>query len=199
MLLVRNARQIFILSLSALVVVPAANASVVTGNISAWNESSTLRPVGDGAHHVTMWWSINSLQPDRGWFYGSFHTGDSDVAWATGVTAIDQITDASSLSFTNFFITAGTEAGLGHGNNEGDFLVFRNKNTHHYGVLRVDNIYKVNHDLPNIDYNTALNATWWFQTDGSANFAAVPEPASLAGLGIASSMLLRLRRRKQSS
>lgn len=183
-------------TLSAGLLISSASATVITGNFSRWDETSSLKPIGDGTNHVTMWWSINSIQPDRGWFYGSFYTGDSDVAWASGITSIDQLTNASSLSFTNMFITAGTEGGLGHGNNEGDFLVFRNKTTQHYGVLRVDDIYKVNHDNPNIDYNTALSGTWWFQTDGSANFAPVPEPATFAGLGLSALMLTRLRRRR---
>lgn len=73
--------------------------TVISGTITDWAESGPVIAIGDDANHVSLWWSINTL--DRGWFYGSAFTGDSDVALASGVTEVTQISDACVYNFTS--------------------------------------------------------------------------------------------------
>ncbi len=158
--------------------------AIIGGTISGWRESVSLETIGDGTNHVTLAWSIHYF--DMGYFYGSGHTGDSDVAYAVGITDITQIADASIFSFTDGFIGHYYDADADP-DGVGDFIVWSNINTGHYGVLRIDDIY-----VPpgqGLDY-AELDGTWWFQTDGTGNF--VPEPGSLLLLGLGG---LGLRRR----
>ncbi|MHC4659503.1 MAG: PEP-CTERM sorting domain-containing protein [Planctomycetota bacterium] len=162
-------------------------AEVIEGTISDWHESPpTPLTIGDGTNHVSLYWSIMNV--DRGWFYGSGNTSDSDVAFATGVTDIFQIVDASIFSFTDGAIGPHYDADADP-DGVGDFIAWRNIHTGHYGVLRIDDIYVPGGgDL----LDARLNGTWWFQTDGTGNF--VPEPATLLLLGLGGLALLRKRR-----
>lgn len=170
-----------LLSLGPLV----AYADLVTGTIEDWVESGPLQVIGDGNNSVTLWWSSNTF--DRGFFYGSAFTGDSDVAFATGVSDISEISDASVFAFTNGAIGPNCDADCS-GTGVGDFIVWRNINTGHYGVLRVDDI------VGNLG---PLNGTWWFQTDGTGNFVTDPDDpetlleelgAEVAGIGPGTSL-----------
>ena len=155
----------------------SANAVLISGTIDDWPETGPLQVVGDGTNSVTMWWSINTN--DRGFFYGSSFTGDSDVAVAAGVNAIGDIVDASLLTYTSGAVGPNCDANCAT-NGVGDFLVWNNINTGYYGVLRIDNIVGTG-------LEATLDATWWFQTDGTGNFSEimhVPEPATLALFGI---------------
>jgi hypothetical protein len=165
-------------------------ATVITGTITDWPESGPVLEIGDGTSHVRFWWSINTT--DRGWFYGSgYPPVDSDVAFATGVSDISQIADASIFSYTPSFIGPQCDADCDT-DGVGDFIVWRHVLTGHYGVLRVD-------DIRGADALAVLDGTWWFQSDGSGDFSGVPgtvpEPgtALLMGLGLAG--FLRLKRR----
>ncbi len=168
----------------------SANADVITGNIVDWPESGPNITIGDGINDVTLFWSIATL--DFGFFYGSGFTGDSDVAIATGVTDISQITDASIFDFT-----ADSVGPVGDADVDpmgiGTFLVWNNINTGYYGVLRVDDIYSTTGSF----FDTFLNGTWWFQTDGSGDFSMreVPEPGILPLLAIGLFLGTLLRRR----
>lgn len=137
-----------------------ASADVITGVVSDWVEASAPREFGDGANHITIWWSIN-VYGAAGWFYGSDYGFDTDVALADSIADITEISDAGAFSFQTFYVGPARDAENDGG--VGDFLVFRNINTGHYGVLRLDNI-----------DNDKLNGTWWFQTDGSGDFSAQP-------------------------
>ena len=170
-----------------------ARADVITGNITDWVESAPYIQVGDGVHHVSLWWSIYTY--DRGWFYGSnFNPHDTDVAIATDITDVTQVTDASVFSFTAASVGPLCDADCSP-TGVGTFLVFRNVATSHYGVLRVDDI------VGAAEHTATLNATWWFQTDGTGDFsgnATVPEPASLflMGVGLAGAASLKRRHRR---
>jgi MYXO-CTERM domain-containing protein len=154
----------------------SAHATVISGTISDWSESGPVLQIGDGANHVSIWWSINTY--DRGWFYGSGFTGDSDVAFASGVTDVTQITDASIYSYTSGSIGPQGDADY-NANGIGDFIVWNNINTGHYGVLRLDDIDVIDLSIPLAE----LDGTWWFQTDGTGNFVPTPSTLVLLGLG----------------
>ncbi len=145
-----------------------ASGAVVTGSITNWEESGQVLTIGDGVHHVRVWWSVNTY--DRGWFYGSTFTQDSDVALAEGVTNITQIENAATYIYSATHIGPCMDADL---NPPGDFIVWKNNATGHFGVLRIDNIHGSGTD-------SLLDATWWFQTDGTGSF--VPAPASWVAL-----------------
>ncbi|TGD73549.1 VPLPA-CTERM sorting domain-containing protein [Mangrovimicrobium sediminis] len=167
-----------------------SQAAIISGSMFGWEESTTIESIGDGSNQVSMWWSINTS--DRGWFYGSGNAlTRSDVALATGVTDISQITDASAFSFTNTFVGPVCDADC-NGNGVGDFLVWRNIDSGFYGVLRVDDI----DTTYGADYAT-LSGTWWFQTDGSANFSVVPVPAAAWFMGSALAALVGVGRRRR--
>jgi hypothetical protein len=162
---------------------PVQAGPILTGSITDWVESSPPIVIGDGIDGVTLWWSINTW--DRGWFYGSMYTDrTTDVAVATDITDVAQITDAGAFSFTDLYVGPICDADC-TGTGVGTFLVFRNILTMHYGVLRVDDIVGAG------AYQAYLNATWWFQSDGSGDFSdgqSVPDVGStllLLGLGLA--------------
>ena len=151
-----------------------AYGTVISGQISNWPDGTTRMTIGDTLRHVTLWWSLNTLH--KGYFYGhTIANTDSDVAFAAGVTNIAQITNASIFSFTDGFVGPLSD-GILRPNRIGDFVVWRNITSGHYGVLRVDEIILVGQSY-------VLNGTWWFQTDGSGNFStssAVPTITSLS-------------------
>ena len=123
---------------------------------------------------MDFWWSLNT--DDRGFFYGSSATSepsDSEVAVATGVTDISQITDASIFSYTSLSVGPLCDPDCNPGG-IGAFVVWRNMISGHYGVLRIDDIFVEDIDTPIAD----LDGTWWFQTDGTGSFNPIPEPTS---------------------
>lgn len=160
-----------------------ARAAVISGVIDGWTESGPLWRIGDGTNSVTLWWSLNTN--DRGWFYGSAHTHDSDVAYAAGVSDVADI-DASTLTFTSLFVGPLCDADC-TGTGIGSFVVWRNISSGFFGVLRVDDIvWSGNVEGP----PATLRGTWWFQTDGTGRFAPttptpITEPATLALLACA--------------
>lgn len=187
-------------------------ADIITGQITDWRTTITTpasqnrRVLGDGVNHVTGCWTMASNYYDAGatppagvpaesvWLYSSDYVGsdDTDVAWAQGVTDVSQIVDASAYTFVpplGSFRFA-TAQGNPDGSGIGWFAVLRNVNTGYYGVLRCDDLRTV---IVGRDRFFYFDATWWFQTDGSANFSSVPEPASLSLLGLGALALLRRR------
>ena len=114
----------------------------------------------------------------------TFTPQHTQVALAAGVSSITQITNASVFSFTTtypgtYYIGPIYDAQFTGGPNS--FVVLRNPSSGFYGVIRVDDIFP---NATPIDHGTyssysGLNATWWFQSDGSANFSVVPEPSTV--------------------
>jgi hypothetical protein len=121
------------------------------------------------------------------------------VALATGVSSVDQITDASSYNFTtevSYYI--GPVLDAAHTGGLNSFIILKDSVNDYYGVVRIDDVFRyaipIDHGVYGTSYS-GLNATWWFQPDGSGNFAPVPEPATLAmvGLGLLAVTLNRRR------
>jgi hypothetical protein len=170
----------------------ALPSSVLTGKFVNWRES-TRKVVGDGVHQITMDWSINTLH--KGWFYG---TSDSDVAFAAGAAKIEDITDASSLSYVAGSIGPHNDAATA-ANHVGDFIVWRNRSNGYYAALRIDDINPNLNSGPNFGHDDDfLQGTWWFQSNGTDNFSSVPEPASLGlGLGVTWAIVVIGRARRQ--
>jgi hypothetical protein len=153
----------------------SVQATVISGTITNWEGDGPAETIGDGVHRVTLYWSINTY--DKGWFYRGYDLYDSalsKVAFATGVTDISQISDASIFSF---FDTQGIGPYCDADSDPdgtGDFIVWKNMTTGHYGVLRIDDIAVIDIHVP----LATLDGTWWFQTDGTGDFSSVPEPSS---------------------
>jgi len=97
--------KVFLAALGVLLMASSAQATVITGN-NNWNYYQDLPipswlQIGDGTNHVTYSWGLG-IAPTSGYFYGSDYLedsyADSEVAFATGVTNISQIADASILA-----------------------------------------------------------------------------------------------------
>lgn len=192
-------------------------------NWAGWDSgrspTDSLLVFGDGTHHVSAAWTFATYDQDwdpesprfSAWFY-AMHSSlvapqDSvEVAWAPGVTEIAEITDASIFAFTSTdyflahehkFADAQSNDGLpgsSHGDGVGDFIVLRNASSGHYGVLRVDAVHSLAFEDDGRVY-AHMDATWWFQTDGTGDFSTVPTPGTLLiGLFAAAPMIGRRRR-----
>lgn len=165
--------------LSLMLVSFSCHATIISETISDWAEFATRLTIGDGTNSVQTIWSQNTW--DKGYFYGSVF-GNSDVAYATGITDVLQITDASIFDFESHSVGPLCDADC-NPSGVGDFIAMRNIDTGHYGVLRVD-------DIAGIFPGGTLDATWWFQTDGTSDFSVVSIPSTawlfsstLLGLG----------------
>lgn len=162
--------------------------TVITGTISNWQESGPTLQIGDATSFVHIWWSCAFCNAGgSAYFYGSRFSNvlDSDVAVATGVTDINQLTNASLYSFTNMSVGPVPV---------GTFVLYRNKISGDYAAIRIDDI------TGSGTYNTYLDGTWWLQTDGSTNLASIPEPSTCVLIATGAAALLGgVRRRWQGN
>lgn len=143
----------------------AGRAEVLTGTVAGWTESSQPLEIGDGTNHVQFYWSFNGI--GGAFFYGSnYQAYPSDVAVATGVTDISQITDAGALTYT---------ANATNAQPSGTFVVARNTVSGCFGALRIDSI------TTTVFSNDTLNGTWWFQTDCTGDFSGSQDTSVLIG------------------
>ena len=137
---------------------------VRSGSITAWPDKGyVIFSFDDHVGVVTdlrAWWSMCSFGGRTAWFYeiSAFNEGSTShrIAYATGVTHIAEITDASAFSYSDSYSVGCV--------GEGEFVLFHNTETGYYAALRVDRIYGPLGEL-------LLDATWYVQTDGSPSFA----------------------------
>ena len=130
--------------------------TVFSGTIVGWPESGFLFQFDDYVNvvsYIQAWWSINGLNPDRGWFYG--HNSSTEVAFIVGITDVCEITDASIYTYDSYSVGPVYE---------GDFVLFHNIYTDYYAAFRVDDIYGTQAS------NSYLDVTWYFQQNGTPNF-----------------------------
>lgn len=165
----------------------AAGAEVISGVIDEWPESGTDLVLGDGVNSVRISWSLSFY--DSGYFYGRSDgvLGAAEVAELPDVTDVSEITDASAFDFVSYppdSVGPLCDAACDP-DQVGDFVVWRNTATGHVLVLRIDDI-RVDDLAQSIAF---LDGTWWFQTDGSADFSSVPEPRAEALFAIGLGML----------
>ncbi len=170
-----------------------ARAQLLTGTIVNYPESEPFYTYsfGDGTHSVHLAWSVNVLNRS-GWFYRNWYT---EVAMATGVSSIAQITNAAAFTFTteqSYYIGPVDDVPYTGGRNS--FIILKDTTANFYGVVRLDDIFPYSTPIDNGIYGKSyagLNATWWFQSDGTANFGpVVPEPSTLTLLALAALTLL---------
>jgi hypothetical protein len=89
------------------------------------------------------------------------------VALATGITNVTQITNAAIYApFSTGSIGPVSDAGANGG--IGQFVVLQSTSGY-YAVVRMDDVQD----------DDTLNATWWFQTDGTGDFSSFAGPPTL--------------------
>ncbi|QOJ20633.1 MAG: PEP-CTERM sorting domain-containing protein [Gammaproteobacteria bacterium] len=181
--------------LAIMLLISSAQAAVITGTIKTYHDVEARAPGGiliyyGNNHMIIPWVSTPSVENPLAYFYSSkslmslfFVPSDysADVAFATGVSNISQITDASIFNFTDNYIGP---------NKSGDFIVMKSISTENYAVLRIDSLVPNNNYFSDglIFFGSILTGTWWLQTDGTGNFSSpaspVPEPSMLMLLSI---------------
>ncbi|HEY3860966.1 MAG TPA: hypothetical protein VGO59_03690 [Verrucomicrobiae bacterium] len=136
---------------------------VITGNIVNQTDFQTYT-ISDGAHSAEFLWS-ESAPGTTAWIYS---TANTSVALATGVTSVNQITNAAIYApFSSAYIGPLSDAGANGG--IGQFVVLQSTSGY-YAVVRIDDVQD----------NDTLNATWWFQTNGTGDFSSFAGPPTLA-------------------
>ena len=146
--------------LGALCAAPSARAIVISGSIVNFPNSDSTN-LTDGTHSAEFFWSVYTA--DSAYVYSSDNT---DVALATGVNNVTQITNANNYSFItgNSSYLPGVEDANANGG-IGQFVLLRS-HSGYYAVVRIDQV-----------QSGVLNATWWFQTNGTADFSSYVAPA----------------------
>jgi hypothetical protein len=125
---------------------PSACLTVKTGTIVNLADSTTYT-VTDGTNSAEFNWSLAGPGAS-GYVYATFNT---HVAVASGVTNINQITNAAAFTFvTGAFDSVGPLKDAEANGGIGVFVILRKKNDNHYAIVRFD-------DVQN---NDSINATW---------------------------------------
>ena len=141
---------------------PGARATVISSNIvNLANETSYN--ITDGAQSAEFFWSVY-IAGQSAYVYA---TANTDVALATGVSNVTQITNASGYTFItgNFNYLTDVEDAAANGG-IGQFVILRS-HAGYYAVVRLDEV----------TAGSTLDATWWFQTNGTADFSSYVAPA----------------------
>ncbi len=131
---------------------------------------------GDDEDSVQLLWGAASwihegpIDHERIWMYNSVCCG-STLHAASPATNINQLTDASTLSYGSEHIALWDKDTSPDG--FGDFAVYHNTSTDHYGVFQhLDNYALI--ETP-WEVMQQFNATWWYQTNGSDDFSQAPK------------------------
>ena len=187
----------------------ASSAAVITGKVDTWLEYFEILKVGQGDHQVAMDWSVKT--PHSAFFYRfDSQSYKMEVAHAKEIRSIHEIVDASKFVFTNDFddnIKNVCDA-ICSPTGSGEFVIYKNIQSGHFAVFQVGRIFwpdieVVKAKLPEWQHEqlygfspAAMDGTWWFQTDGSANFSQIPTPSAGLLLGTASLIILVMRKAK---
>ena len=150
---------IFLIGLFA---APPARAIVISGSIVNL-ANSTSTNLTDGVHSAEFFWSVY-ITNSSAYVYSSDNT---DVALATGVSNVKQITNANDYTFVTGDFNYLTDVEDANANGGiGQFVLLRS-HSGGYAVVRIDDVMA----------GPTLNATWWFQTNGTADFSSYVAPA----------------------
>ncbi|MEI6398688.1 MAG: hypothetical protein WCO71_07955 [Pseudomonadota bacterium] len=144
-----------------------ARGEVVSGKIENWCESGAVFDFDAatsraGLTEMKAFWSSADESSGTGYFYGGTLSGSQniEVAVASNISDITQITDASTYTFTQYSVGP-----LG----VGTIVVYHNSVTGYYGAIKVDAIQSTTSTCPY--HQDVLNGTWFIQNDGTANFS----------------------------
>ncbi len=196
-------KKIVFLACLSLAASVASSGQLVISSFSNYSQEELPKRLGVYGH-VTLFWTNRNPNLGFGYIYGSgwdgASNGDTDIAIATGVTDISQITDASSYGFTDQYLVV-NDGQLAGG--VGNFVVMHNKVSDYFGVLRIDDIRPREHST--IPFDGVMDATWWFAADHGTDFSGptmispIPEsPVYGIGAALMLGSLVTLRRRKRA-
>jgi hypothetical protein len=168
--------------------------TLLTGTISNWSENTRIDFGADPACSATALWHVSTW--NKGHFQGAWSDITSglfsEAAVATGITDITEVTDASSYSYlgapTQYLLADADVTGVA------PFILYHVPSCDCYGALRIDDIVVTSVAIPVAGY---VNATWYFLDDGSADFSAVPEPATILLLSSGILGLVGFRRKEK--
>ena len=150
--------------------------TLLTGTISNWSDETSIDFGANASCSATALWHVRTW--NEGWFQGGWSDItpglNSDAAIAPGITDITQVTDATLYSYQG----APKQYQLADADVTGmpAFVLYYVPSCSCYGALRIDDIDVKSVAIPVEGY---VNATWYFLDDSSADFSAVPEPATI--------------------
>jgi hypothetical protein len=177
-------RKAFLWSTAAFIAIVqspfSARAALYVTPINAWPESGPIFTWGDGTHQLNQTWSVNVFT-SSGFIYGSSYGFNVDV-YDAGVINLASVVNASTFAYST---------GVVHFT-EGDTLFFRGIGGF-YGAWVTTDVFPTGNPIGHPPY-ADLNGTAYFQSDGTGNFTAVPEPSILLMLPAGMGLLLYARR-----
>ncbi|MGH7242874.1 MAG: hypothetical protein ACREJD_05595 [Phycisphaerales bacterium] len=187
------------------------HAAIVTGTIEervAPMNGYFIRTIGDGVNNVQIFLNFGYYNPtNRALGFNARYSGfsqespgdewtNTDIAFVPNVLDPSQLGDVSQLTFTSFALDEYVMAAAwsaAHPNPAvpTGLVVHRNVDTGHYAVVRLNDMWGFQNQAVQ---GSMANLTWWFQTDGTANFSSVPGPAGITTFAFASLAAARRRR-----
>ena len=185
-----NFQKAFLWSAAALAIILqsafVARAAIYVTPMNAVPESGPIFYWGDGTHELGETWSVNVFNAS-GWVYGSGHGYGFNVdVYDAGHLNLSTVADASTFAYTN---------GVAHFN-AGDTVFFRGTGGF-YGAWVTTAVVPTGNPIGHPPYSV-LYGTAYFQSDGSANFTAVPEPSVAALFTLAGFATFLIRRRRDA-
>jgi hypothetical protein len=159
---------------------PLARAGVIVGELKAAPESRIQFSWGDGQHNLFQEWSVAAYNIS-GYVYGTNYSWSNADVYNAGHVNPFTVANAEAFAYTQSSRLF----------TEGDTLFFRGANGF-YGAWVTHNVYTGPYNFSSSW--PLLDATWYFQSDGTGNF--VPEPTSLAAGAALLAWGLTCRRRR---